>query len=178
MADVIRGRGTLYRVLRVTPFQEYIHHKELGLGAVIIGLRLDLEGGRKLTLVNVPPEIAIAIERINHGDPPPDRQSLFDVLAYNEKFREVFGDILEKVVIDELNLSSGLYNAKAVFRSEGVSLQVTMIPSHAIFMALALDKPIFVAKELVDFEERSMENTEGDLDDDEDILFDIDDDGE
>ncbi|MCE4625272.1 MAG: DUF151 domain-containing protein [Desulfurococcales archaeon] len=156
--------GRLYRVLRVYPFQEIVEDKTTGIGALLFGLRLQLEGGKHLTLVNIPPEIAVTIDRLNRGEAPPERQSLYDILANNEKFREVFYDILDKVIVDEINISSGLYSAKAVFRSEGLTLQVKMIPSHAIFLALVLDKPIYVAENLVKLEEEEFED---DFDDDD-----------
>ncbi len=148
-----REYGKLYRVLHVEPFQEIFRDKETGFGAVVFGLRLLLEEGKSLTLVNIPPEIAATIDRLNRGEAPPERQSLYDVLANNERFRIVFGEVLDKVVIDELNMDTGLYNARAILRSEGLTLRVTMIPSHAIYLALVLDRPIYVTEELVRLEE-------------------------
>jgi bifunctional DNase/RNase len=150
----------LYKVRHVQPFQEFFQDATTGIGAVLFGLRLYLEDNKKLTLVNIPPEIAATIARINSGEAPPERQSIFDILANNEKFRDVFYDLLEKVIIDELNTNTGLYNAKAVFTSEGVTLSVKMIPSHAIFLALVLDKPIYVTEELVRLEEEEFEDDE------------------
>ena len=166
---ILRGTDRLVRVQRVIPFEQIVRGPSGEIRLVLFGLRLILEDGRSLTLVHIPPEIAITIDRLNHSEPPPERQSIFDILAFNEKFREVFNDVLDRVVIDELNLENGLYNAKAVLKSEGLSLSVKMIPSHAIIMALILDKPIYVAEELVEFEESSMSG-ELDLDD----LFDDD----
>ena len=167
---VLRGTDRLIKVQRVLPFEQIVRGPSGEVRLVLFGLRLELEDGRSLTLVHIPPEIAITIDRLNRGDPPPERQSIFDVLAFNEKFRDVFNDVLDRVVIDELNLENGLYNARAVLKSEGLSLSVKMIPSHAIIMAIILDKPIYVAEELVEFEENSMS---GELDLDE--LFEDDD---
>jgi len=159
------SEGRLYKVLYVQPFERIIQDMEMGIGAILIGLRLYLEDDKKLTLINIPPEIATTIRRLNNGDLPPERQSLYDVLANNEKFKSIFYDILDRVIIDEIDMSSGLYSAHAIFKSEGLTLKVKMIPSHAIYLALVLDKPIYVTEDLVRFEEEA----EAELYDDEDI---------
>ncbi len=149
--------GKLYKVIYVEPFKQIFEDPATGIGALLIGLRLHLEDNKRLTLVNIPPEIAATINRLNMGDVPPERQSLYDVLANNEKFRDVFEKILEKVIIDEINMENGLYSAHAIFKSEGITLKVKMIPSHAIYLALVLDKPIYVSEALVKLEEEDEE---------------------
>ncbi|MCE4627904.1 MAG: DUF151 domain-containing protein [Desulfurococcales archaeon] len=139
------------------PFEEIIEDYRTGIGAVLIGLRLYLEEGKMLTLVNIPPEIALTIQRLNRGDLPPERQSIYDILAHNEKFRSIFENILDKVIIDEIDMSNGLYSAHAIFRSDDLTFSVKMIPSHAIYLALVLEKPIYVAEELVRLEEEAEE---------------------
>ncbi len=153
MAASRTGLDRLLRVVYVQPFSRLLHDEELGLGAYIVGLRLALEDDRTFVLVNVPFEVAQAIKMINEGEAPPRRQSLFDLLANNEDFRNIFSETLKRVVIDELDPSTGLYTATVEFESEDVKLELKMIPSHAIYLALVAEKPIYVSENLVDNEE-------------------------
>ncbi|MEB3760421.1 MAG: DUF151 domain-containing protein [Desulfurococcales archaeon] len=143
----------LIRVVAVYPFTRILKDESLGFGAYIVGLRLILEDDRPFILVNVPYEVAEAIRMINEGDAPPRRQSLFDLLANHEGFRELFSGTLKRVVIDELDSSTGLYTATVEFESDGLTLRLKMIPSHAIFLSLVSEAPIYVAESLVDGEE-------------------------
>ncbi|MEB3845371.1 MAG: DUF151 domain-containing protein [Desulfurococcales archaeon] len=153
MAASRTGLDRLLRVVYVQPFSRILHDEELGLGAYIVGLRLALEDDRTFVLVNVPFEVAQAIKMINEGEAPPRRQSLFDLLANNEDFRNMFSETLKRVVIDELDPSTGLYTATVELESEGIKLELKMIPSHAIFLALVAEKPIYVSENLVDNED-------------------------
>jgi bifunctional DNase/RNase len=146
-----------YKVIYVEPFSQYIRDESIGLGAYIIGLKLGLENGRSFILVNVPADVAEAIRMINEGMAPPRRQSLFDLLANHEGFRGLFEEILEKVVIDELDQSTGLYTATVYFESNGISLKLKMIPSHAIYLALVAGRPIFVDENLLDEEDEELD---------------------
>ena len=62
--------------------------------------------------------------------------------------------MLEKVIIDELDTNTGLYTAKLFINIEGkMKMTIPMVPSHAIYLALLTDKPIYVDEDLVNDEE-------------------------
>ncbi len=143
----------LVKVVAVYPFTRILENESLGIGAYIVGLRLLLEDDRSFILVNVPYEVAEAIRMINEGDVPPRRQSLFDLLANHEGFRELFSETLRRVVIDELDANTGLYTATVEFESDGLKLRLKMIPSHAIYLSLVSGAPIYVAEELIESED-------------------------
>ncbi len=121
--------------------------------AVII---LTLEDGRSFTLYGVPYEIVVAINKLQHPDQYSDfgsRESVFEVLLHFRDELKTVGSRLIRVVVDELDYSTGLYSAKAEFDLGGIVLRKRMIPSHAIYLALLFDKPIYVLKRLVDEQE-------------------------
>ena len=112
-----------------------------------------LEDSRDFVLYHVPLEIVRAINKMKgmyEEDPKKLRQSLFDILPYFETALEQFRNVIEKVVIDELDEDTGLYTAKLYLDLDKVKMRIPMIPSHAIYLALITDKPIYVKKDLVD----------------------------
>ena len=112
-----------------------------------------LEDSRDFVLYHVPLEIVRAINKMKglyEEDPKKLRQSLFDILPYFEAALEQFRNVIEKVVIDELDENTGLYTAKLYLDLDKVKMRIPMIPSHAIYLALITDKPIYVKKDLVD----------------------------
>ncbi len=130
---------------------------------IITGIELILEDGRTLTLVNIPVDVANAIKALKGDMEFPRRKSIFDLLANYEAFKDELSRTLRRVVIDELDMSTGLYTATVEFEDEGMVSEVKMIPSHAIFLALLTGAPIYVSKELVDLEESlDDEGEEGD----------------
>ncbi len=116
---------------------------------------LELEDGREFTLYNVPYEIVRAINRLQSGEqePPGDRESLFEVLIDMRDMAAELGRRLEYVVIDEIDPSLSLYTAKAFFNLDGIGMTRRMIPSHAVFLALLYNKPVYVSKRLVDMQQ-------------------------
>ncbi len=120
---------------------------------IITGIELILEDGRSLTLVNIPVDVANAIKALRGDIDFPRRESLFDLLANYEAFKDELARTLKKVIIDELDMTTGLYTATVEFEDEGMVSEIKMIPSHAIFLALLTGAPIYVSKELVDLEE-------------------------
>ncbi len=154
----------LVRVVSVEP--ETMRREEFGITYYIpIGLRLGLEDGREFKIYSVPYDVVEAIVMLKRGDPPPRRQSLFAFLAYHEDFKFIFDRVLDKVVIDEFDPNTGLYTATVYFESDGIRLQVKMIPSHAIYLALVTDKPIYVSERLVQMYEEEMEYEEEEYED-------------
>jgi len=139
------------RLYQVTGIETiYVRQRSIyGIVAYPLGLRLFLEDGRKFEMYHVSVDVIEALEMMKRGDPPPRRQSLFTFLAYNENFRDIIGQYLEKVVIDEFDEKTGLYTATVHFHSDGLRLTIKMIPSHAIFLAMLAEKPIYVAESLV-----------------------------
>jgi len=69
-------------------------------------------------------------------------------------------DHLERVVIDELSQETGLFSASVELKFDGVLIQKKMIPSHAIYLALVSERPVFVKRELVDEQEKEREGEE------------------
>jgi len=146
----------LVRVVAVKPYLEARRHYN-SIIYMPVGLKLELEDGRVFTMYAVPPEVIEAIIMMERNDPPPRRQSLFSFLAYNESFKDLLDIILEKVVIDEFDPNTGLYTATVHLESDGLSLAVKMIPSHAVYLALVSGKPIYVTEELVEISMRDQE---------------------
>ena len=121
-----------------------------GASYVIVGMQLHLDDGRTFTMVNIPVEVALAVRALQGEGEYPERKSLFDLLANYEPFREELARTLRRVVIDELDPSTGLYTATAEFEDEGLVSKVKMIPSHAVFLAMLVDAPIYVKEDFVD----------------------------
>ncbi|NPA84572.1 MAG: bifunctional nuclease family protein [Crenarchaeota archaeon] len=112
-----------------------------------------LEDSREFVLYHVPYEIVKAINKMKgeyEENPKKLRQSLFDILPYFESAVEQFRNVVEKVVVDELDPDTGLYTAKLYLDLDKVKMKIPMIPSHAIYLALITEKPIYVKRELVD----------------------------
>ncbi len=116
---------------------------------------LELEDGREFTLYNVPYEIVRAINKLQSGEfsGPDERETLFDLAVDLRDMLQGLGESLERVVIDYLDYSTALYTASAYFRFGGLALRRRMVPSHAIFLALLFNKPIYVMSSLVDQQE-------------------------
>lgn len=120
----------------------------------VIGMSIELEDNRIFTMVNIPPDVAEAIAIfLGERGYPSWRQSLFTLLLQNESLREALSEGIEKVIIDELDERSGVYSATVVFKGDGVSMSIKMIPSHAVYLALLAGKSIYVHEELLEKEQ-------------------------
>ncbi|MCE4601772.1 MAG: DUF151 domain-containing protein [Desulfurococcales archaeon] len=159
------------RAVKVLPFARIVEYHDMHISTYVIGLKLLLEDGRSFVLVNIPYEVAEAIKVLNEGEAPPRRQSLFSLLVNHEYFREALGRGLKRVVIDELDYETSLYTATVEFEEGGITLKVKMIPSHAIYMALLAERPIYVLEDLV--EEAGDEDLDLDDDLDDDLGVDL-----
>lgn len=151
------------RAVEVVPFMGT--YEAYGRTAYVIGLRLLLENGDTFTIYSVPYDVAEAIKIHNNGEPPPSRQSLFSLVLFHEEFKSTITRSLRKVVIDEFDSNSNLYTATVHFEDEGVRLNIKMIPSHAIYLALIAQKPIYISRDLVEMarkEEEELEEEFGD----------------
>ncbi|MET1101509.1 MAG: bifunctional nuclease family protein [Pyrodictiaceae archaeon] len=119
-------------------------------------IMLEVEDGRTFTLYGVPYEIVLAINKLTNSESSitmNQRESIYDIILDFRSEISGLGKYLQRVIIDEIDYSTGLYTAKAEFMLEGIMMLRRMIPSHAIFMALLFNKPIFVRKRLVDEQE-------------------------
>lgn len=161
------GLDELHQVVDIAPIYQVIYGDDenyIVLGGKTrypIGLRLYLENGEIFEMYYVPPEVIEALEMLRRGDPPPRRQSLFSLLAFHDDFRDMIERSLDRIVIDEYDEVTGVYTATAHFESDGLHVSIKMIPSHAVFLALVADKPIYVSQELIDLS-RELEDEEDD----------------
>ncbi len=116
-----------------------------------------LEDGRTFTLWHVPLEIVRAIRKlkgIEEEDIVDDeRQSLFDIMPYFQKAVEEMGKAVERVTIDDEiridNLGGVVYKATLELNLDMMKVKIPMIPSHAVFLALVTEKPIYVSERLI-----------------------------
>ncbi|BCU67306.1 hypothetical protein HS7_07430 [Sulfolobales archaeon HS-7] len=121
-----------------------------------------LEDDRQFVLYHILPEIIIAInkllgvgdysEHFGHG-----RETLYDVLSSINELRDTLSEKISRVVIDQLYPDLGVFSATLELRFDGVIIEKKMVPSHAIYLALLADKPIYVRKNLIDSQQS--ENT-------------------
>ena len=165
MADYVRAVDVdaFIRIQRIAGLPE-----EFNLAGIVTGMRLMLEDGRVFIMANIPAEIVDAVKALKEGGQlgHDQRQSIFMLMINHEALRETLTRGLKEVIIDELDERTGLYTAKAVFSEDGVTLQLKMIPSHAVFLALLAGAPIYVRSELVDDYGGEM----ADIDEDDDII--------
>ncbi|MFN3268332.1 MAG: bifunctional nuclease family protein [Zestosphaera sp.] len=123
----------------------------------VAALHCYLENDEIFTLYNIPLEIARAIEKLNNpvseeqlNSLNDSRESLYDVLLLlAPKLRELKNSI-KRVVIDSYDANKGVYNASILMKINGISLRKKMIPSHAIFISLLFNKPIYVTREVLE----------------------------
>jgi len=124
-----------------------------------------LEDNRQFVLYSVPPEVVASINKIQGvGDYAEffsnGRENIFDILPLISEVKNSISDHLERVVIDELSQETGLFSASVELKFDGVLIQKKMIPSHAIYLALVSERPVFVKRELVDEQEKEREGEE------------------
>lgn len=113
-----------------------------------------LEDGRQFNLYYVPYEIVAAINRMQGGGYDVDRESVFDILpTLKEELLEVLGKRVVKVLIDGIDYETMLYSATLELKVDGLTLKKKMIPSHAVFLALISEKPIYVKEDLIKYQE-------------------------
>ncbi len=117
---------------------------------------LEIEDGRTFKLYGIPYEIVIAINKIRYpseADSLDYRESFYEIVLDFKEYLEDFGKLLNRVIIDSLDYTTGLYSATAEFILEGILIKRRMIPSHAVFLALLFNKPVYVKKSLIDEQE-------------------------
>ncbi len=155
------SEGELIRVKQVQPFYKLIQDPNSNVSGYVVGLSLSLENDEEFSMVNIPVDVAEAIKMINNGELPPQRQSIYTFLSSHEDFKELMRRTLKRVIIDEFEPDTGVYTATVEFEDGSISIKVKMIPSHAIYLALITDKPIYVSKKLLDMEKKWEEGEGG-----------------
>ncbi|WP_440058993.1 bifunctional nuclease family protein [Thermogladius sp. 4427co] len=110
----------------------------------------ELEDGRKFYLERVPYDIILFINKINGRDVEDDRERFGDILMSMPEVLENLGKHIKRVTIEEFDEKRGVYSAYLEFNDGNITIRRKMVPSHAIFLALLVGKPIYVKKELVD----------------------------
>lgn len=127
-----------------------------------------LDDGREFNLFYVPVEIVIAINKLKKQMEEDTilndkRENIFDILAFIPEVTEELSKHINKVTIDDIYGS--VYIATIELKFDGVIIQKRMIPSHAIYLALISNKPIYVRKTLVDQQEKERKRREGEEED-------------
>lgn len=123
-----------------------------------------LEDGRYFFLDRVPFDIVISLKKLKGEEIEDDRERLVDILASMPEVLDLLGRHLRRVIINELDPETEVYSAIVEFTDGKMTLRRKMVPSHAIFLAVLTNKPIYIRKTLVDQQEELMK-----LDLDEDI---------
>ncbi len=112
-------------------------------------IALQLENGEQFILYYVPYEIVLSINRLEENHSDSSRESLFDILPHFTSFIDELDKSLVRVIINELNPETMLYTAIAEFNINNLIIHRRMIPSHAIYLAMLANKPIYVDRDLV-----------------------------
>ncbi len=151
MLQVVNQLGGNAELVRVIDFEPLITESD---GFEMGALNCILENGDVLTLYNVPLDITKAIAKLSRyedaeigGEDP--RDTVYEILIMVQPKLSEFKDFIDVVVIDSFNQALGTYSASIYMSVEGISIRRTMIPSHAIFLALLFGKPVFVTEEVV-----------------------------
>lgn len=145
-----RREGRLLGVTDVVVSKKPVRDVFTGYPGYLIGIDLVLEDGRVFSMINIPLDVAEAIRVLKDEASIPRRQSFFTLILSHEPLREALSKSIEEVVIDEIDKTTGLYSASIKFREDNATISIKMIPSHAIFIALLANKPIYVLEDLVD----------------------------
>jgi len=125
---------------------------------------LHLEDGREFKMVHIPPEIVLALNRLQGkrdyerylGNDK--RENIYDIIAFSSEVKEQLNKIINRVVINDVIEELGVFIATLELKFDGVIIEKQLIPSHAVFLALVANRPIYVKKNLVDEQERQEEN--------------------
>ncbi len=142
--------GRLRKVIELEPYL-ITDNEGYSLGGSITCY---LDNGEEFHLYNVPTEIVIAMAKMKDSmselyEPENFRDTVFGVLImFIEKLRPL-KDSITRVVIDGFNPEDLVYKASLYINVDGMSIRKSMIPSHAIFLALLFNKPIYVSEDIL-----------------------------
>lgn len=117
-------------------------------------MHLNLEDGREFEMAGVEPYVLLALNKLYGQDEYEElfrdrRASLFDLLMSIDDFKKVLKDHVESVTISDLNKEYGTYIAYIRLRFNDVIIEKPMIPSHAIYLAILAEKPVYVNEKLL-----------------------------
>jgi bifunctional DNase/RNase len=149
-------------LLRVIGFEPLITETD---GFEMGALNCILENGDVITLYNVPLEIVRAIAKLLKEDElessaDDSRDTIYEVLIMVQPKLKDFRSSIREIVIDDFNKNFGTYSASIYMNVDGISLKRSLIPSHAIFLALLFDKPVYVTRRIAEIS-KELENEEG-----------------
>ena len=136
-----------YREIRVKDITGYFF-----LGRPV--MHLSLEDGREFEMAGVEPYVLLALNKLR-GENDYDellrdrRASLFDLLLSLDDFKKLLKEHIESVTIADINKEFGTYIAYIRLRFNDVIIEKPMIPSHAIYLAILAEKPIYVNEKLL-----------------------------
>ncbi len=148
-------------LIRVVDVYGEIQYQRLFITRIICVL----EDGRMFFLERVPFDIVLALKRIHGEEIPDDRERLVDILLSMPHVLNEIGKNLKRIIINELDEKTGVYSALAEFSDGEVTIHRKMVPSHAIFLAVLTNRPIYVRKKLVDEQEELIHSVDfSDLD--------------
>ncbi|RLG82460.1 MAG: hypothetical protein DRO09_00230 [Thermoprotei archaeon] len=154
----------LYRVVDVEPMITEDDDFETGI------LTCYLENGDSLVLYNIPPEIARAIGKLRSDDlildVSNDRDTIYDLLIMLAPRLGEIRNSLNSVVIDYFNFKTMTYRASVYLEIDDIKVKKGMIPSHAIFLALLFNKPVYITDEVLKISRELNENSSEDDEDD------------
>ncbi|PUA32803.1 MAG: hypothetical protein B7O98_05010 [Zestosphaera tikiterensis] len=168
--STIKQRGRLLKVVDVEPITTYNPSIDLEMPA----LNCYLENGETFTLYNVPFDIAKAITALRssyaeidvEGDDSFDgRGTIYDVMImFSPRLTELHNSI-KRVVIDSYDVGKGVYSASLYLEVDNLTVKKTLIPSHALFLAMLFKKPVFVTEEVLEISKELGDEFFGESDD-------------
>jgi len=125
-------------------------------------MHLSLEDGREFEMAGVEPYVLLALNKM-HGEDDYQgllrdrRASIFDLLMSIDQFKKVLKEHVESVTIADLNKEFGTYIAYIRLKFDDIIIEKPMIPSHAIYLAILAEKPIYVNEKLLNNENENEE---------------------
>ena len=158
----------LHKVVDVEPMIAKEGEFEIGL------LTCYLENGESFVLYNIPPEIARAISKLRSDDAyfeirEDNRETIYELLIMLSPKLSEIGNSIGMVVIDHFDMSTMTYRASLYIEVDGIRIRKVMIPSHAIFLALLFNRPIYVTDEVLKIS-KDLEGEEEEEDDGESFI--------
>ncbi len=144
--------------LRISEFEIRFLTSTRGVLKNIV-LTLYTEDGRKLSLYNIPLEIAMELEKYSNnenefisGEVDYDyRYTVFEVLMEMPSIEKVIGDSIKEVYINGYDPENNAYYAEVeiTMNYTGGVKRVKMIPSHAVLLSIIGNIPLYVDSDLI-----------------------------
>jgi len=131
-------------------------------GNFVLVLEAEKRRGEKrnkiLRMYNIPPEIALELEKLSNSDhseietvSEDFRYTFVDTLLEMPSIEKILQDSVSEIVIDRLHTDSNVYSAKVVIRNtySGIPKEIRMIPSHAVLLSVIGNIPLYVNEDLL-----------------------------